>query len=217
MKEEFSSTADEATGIVAAIQVKHSREHPRDYYICFRHAYFQGRNATGLEENHIFKSLFVKNLHPCLRLHVEMSMLQENLSLKEIRKMTQVIWKIIVNSKSSGKTPEPAFTNTRASQKPPASKHHPPNRPKGGDKRTHRDIERNRHVHQLRCDRHADKRSCRRPYAEILAQNYGQPAYHSDDDHNFSDHGSVHSHNFLDSDSASEILSAPSSGLLLRA
>lgn len=121
--------------------------------------------------------------------------------------MTQEIWEIIVNSKSSGKTPEPAFSNTTASQKSPASKHHPPNRPKGGDKRAHRDIERNRHVHQLRRDRHADKRSCRRPYAEILAQNYDQPAYHSDDDHSFSDHGSVHSHNSLASDSGSEFLS----------
>ena len=41
LKGEFSSAADEATAMVAAIQVKHSRrEHPRDYYIRLRHAYF---------------------------------------------------------------------------------------------------------------------------------------------------------------------------------
>ena len=54
LKEELSSTADEATAIVAATQIKHScHEHPRDYYMCFRHAYIQGRNAPGLEENPI--------------------------------------------------------------------------------------------------------------------------------------------------------------------
>ena len=69
----------------AAIQVKHScHDHPRVYYMRLRHAYFEGKNAPGLEEN-------------------------------------------------------PTF---------------------------------NRHVHELRQDRHAHKRSCRRPYAEILAQDY---------------------------------------------
>uniref|UniRef100_A0A671XSV6 Uncharacterized protein n=1 Tax=Sparus aurata TaxID=8175 RepID=A0A671XSV6_SPAAU len=132
LKEEFSSTADEATGIVAAIQVKHSRrKHPRDYYICFRHAYFQGRNAPGLKENPIFKVLFVKNLHPCVRPHVEMSTRQENLSLKEIRKMTQVAWETMVNLKSSGKTPEPAFSNNSVS-KIPCLKTSPSQQTKGG-------------------------------------------------------------------------------------
>ena len=65
LKEEFSSSADEATGTVAAIQVKHShREHPRYFYIRFRHAYYQGRNAPGLEENPIFKScLWITSNH----------------------------------------------------------------------------------------------------------------------------------------------------------
>lgn len=121
--------------------------------------------------------------------------------------MTQVIWETVVTSKSIGKTPEPACWNTAASQKSSASKCHPPNRPKGGDKRMHRDTKRNRHIHQLCRDRHADKWSCRRPYAEILAQNYDQPANCSDDDQSFSDHSSVHSHNALDSDSAPELLS----------
>ena len=60
--------------------------------------------------------------------------------------MKQGIWEIVVTSNSIGKTPEPACSNTAASQKSPASKRHPPNRPQGGDKKMHIDIECNHHV-----------------------------------------------------------------------
>ena len=84
LKDKVSSTADETTAIVEAIQVKHShRKHTRDYYMHLRHAYFQGRNAPGLEENPTFKFLFVKNLHPCVGTHIAIGMCQEDLSLNE--------------------------------------------------------------------------------------------------------------------------------------
>ena len=151
LKEDFTSTAGEATAMVAAIQVKHSRrEHPRDYYMRLRHAYFQGKNAPPLEESPTFKSLFVNNIHPYVHTHNAVRMWQENHPLNEIRKMTQVIWETVVTYKSSGKTPEPASSNTAESQKSPPSKRHIPSRPKGGDKRMHRDTESKHHVHQPR-------------------------------------------------------------------
>ena len=213
--EEFSSPADEITSMVAALQIKHSRcEHPRDYYKRLRHAYFQGKNAPGLEENSTFKSLFLRNLHPCVRTHVVLRTHQGNPSMHEIRKMTQVAWETAVTFKVRGETTELARSNTEASHRSTASKDHPHNRPKGGDKKPRRDTERNRHVHQLRRDRHSHNRSSRRPYAEILAQKYDQPMYGSDDDHSISDYHLEHGHNPSDSDSASECLSA--SGYLER-
>ena len=206
--EEFSFPADETTSMVAALQIKHSRrEHPRDYYQRLRHAYFQGKNAPGLEENPIFKSLFLQNLHPCVRTHVVLMTHQGNPSLHEIRKMTQVAWETVVKPKAGGKTTEPASSNTEVSYRSAASKDHPHNSPKGGDKKQHRNTERNRRVHQLRRDRHSHNRSFRRPYAEILAQKCDQTMDRSDDDHSISDHSSLHGHHSSDSDSASECLS----------
>ena len=116
--------------------------------MCLRHAYFQDKNVPGLVENNTMKSLSVNNLHLCVNTRVAIRMGQENLSLNEIREITQVVRVTVVTSKSIGKTPQ------------------------------------------------------REPYAEILAQNYqnyDQPANCSYDDHGFSDHSSVHSHNSLGS------------------
>ena len=216
--EEFSSTADVTSAMFAALQIKHSRsENPRDYYRRLRHAYFQGKNAPGLEENPIFKSLFLQNLHPCVRTHVVLRTRQGNPSLLEIRKMTQIAWETLVISKRGGKPTEPTSSNTDVSSRSATSKDHLHNRSKGGHKRLHKDTERNRHVHQLRRDRHSHNRSVRKPYSEILSQNWRD---RSDDDHSISnhssdsDHGSEHGHNLADSDSYSECLSA--SGYLER-
>lgn len=199
--EEFSSPADEISGIVAASQIKHSRlEHPRDFYRRFRHAYFQGKNAPGMEENSTFKSLFMKNLHPSIRSHVTLKTLDGKPSMHEVRKMTQMAWETLVSSKDMRKNTELSSSNTHVSSKPSASRPHPHYTSKGGDKRSHRDTERNRRVHQLRRDRHSHSRSCKKPYAEIVAQNYEQ----SDDDHSISDHSEEHGQPHSDNDSISE-------------
>ena len=123
--EEFSSTTDETTSVVAALQVKHScHEHPRDYYQLLKHAYFQGKNAPGLEENPTFKSLFLQNFHPCVHTHVALMMDKGNPSLHEIRKMTQVAWETVVKSKAGGKTIDPASSNTEVSYRSAISKVH---------------------------------------------------------------------------------------------
>ena len=44
------------------------------------------------------KSLFVNNLHLRVHTHVAITMCQENLSLNEIREMTQVVWETVVIS-----------------------------------------------------------------------------------------------------------------------
>lgn len=190
------------TSLVAASQIKHSRrEHPRDYYKRLRHAYFQGKNAPGLEENPIFRSLFLRNLHPCVRTHVTLKTHKGNPSMQEIRKLTQMVWETIVTSTAGGETTEPV-SSSLASHRHTASKHHPHNRTKGGDKRPHRDTGRSRHVHHLR--QHPHSRSSRRPYAEILTQTYDQQLNYSDDDHSTSDNRLEHDHNLYDSDSISE-------------
>ena len=197
LKEEFSSTADEAHGMFAALQIRHSRlEHPRDYYNRLRYAYFQGKNAPGLEENPFFKSLFLQNLHPCVRTHVVLSTLQDNPSLHELRKITQQVWETVVLSKAKRRATELVSPQPVASQRSTVPKHHPQprNRTKGGDKRMHRDTERNRHVHHMRRDGHSH-RSRRMPYADILAQNYDQQVDRSEDD--ISDCSSQYGNNFF--------------------
>ena len=208
--EEFSSTADEITAMVAALQIKHSRrESPKDYYNRLRHAYFQGNNAPGLEENPTFKSLFLKNLHPCVRTHVVLMTRQGNPSMHEVRKMTQMAWETVVSFKAKVIRTVPASPESPVSCRPPAARTHPHHRPKGGDRRQHRDTERNRPVHHLPRDRHSHNRSCRRPYSEMSAHNYDQPMDHSEDDRSISDQSSEHGYDYSDSGNASGCLSAP--------
>lgn len=198
--EEFSSTVDEITSIVTASQIKHSRrENPRDYFRRLRNVYFQGKNTPGLEEHPTFKSLFLRNLHPCIRTHVVLMTQQGKPSMQQIRKMTQVAWETVVTSKATVGAPEPVNSNTKVSNTSAASKLHPHNKPKGGDKRQRRDTERNRHVHQLPGDRHSHSRSCRKSYTDILAQTHYQPLDCSDDDHSISEYSSNHSYNPADS------------------
>ncbi|KAF0024923.1 hypothetical protein F2P81_021804 [Scophthalmus maximus] len=93
LREEYSPFTDEASatlGAFAIMQKKH--ESPRDYYRRLRNAYFQGRNAPGLEEDHAFKSLFLPNLHECLRYKVTMHCRTGGLTMQEIKKYAQLAW-----------------------------------------------------------------------------------------------------------------------------
>ncbi|KAF0037918.1 hypothetical protein F2P81_010792 [Scophthalmus maximus] len=93
LREEYSPFTDEASatlGAFAIMQKKH--ESPRDYYRRLRNAYFQGRNAPGLEEDHAFKSLFLHNLHECLRYEVTMHCRTGGLTMQEIKEYAQLAW-----------------------------------------------------------------------------------------------------------------------------
>ncbi|KAF0025025.1 hypothetical protein F2P81_021906 [Scophthalmus maximus] len=185
--EEFSSTADEIAAMVAASQIKQSRlEHPRDYYKCLRRVLSRKKRHQAYKKT-TFKSLFLQNLQPCIRTHVVLRTHHSKPSMHELRKVTQMAWETIVTSKAKGGTPAPTSSDTKVSHTPTASKDHPHSRTKGGDKKSNRDTERNRHVHQLRRDRHSQNRSSRRPYAEILAQNVDHPIDRPDDDFIISD------------------------------
>ena len=205
--EEFSSTADEITSIITASQIKHSRrENPKDYFRRLRHVYFQGKNAPGLEENPNFKSLFLRNLHPCIRTHVVLMTQEGKPSMQQIRKMSQVAWETVVTAKATQGATEPVKTDTKVSNSSAASKLHPQNKTKGGDRRQRRDTERIRHVHQVPRDRHSHSRSCRKPYSDILAQT---THHYSEDDDSISEYSSKHGYDRYDraySDSASEVL-----------
>ena len=109
-----------------------------------------------------------------------------------------VVWlnrQLLTNSRVHALGASPKFT---------ASQVHPHYRSKGGDKRPHRDTERNRHVHHQRRNGNTSPRSSRRPYSEIMAQKHDLPLDSSGDDYRYTDRLSDHGHKAPDSDSASD-------------
>ncbi|KAL7374388.1 hypothetical protein ABVT39_028159 [Epinephelus coioides] len=93
LREEYSLYTDEASatlGAFAILQKKH--QPPQEYLRRLRTAYFQGRNAPGLEEDHAFKSLFLHNLHESLRYDVTMHCRTRGLTMQEIKKYAQLAW-----------------------------------------------------------------------------------------------------------------------------
>ncbi|XP_076855080.1 uncharacterized protein LOC143510013 [Brachyhypopomus gauderio] len=103
LAEEYSPFFDEASAFMSAINIKHKRsEHPRDYFNRLKQTFFQGRNGPGLTEDRTFKSLFLHNLHPCVRTHVTLLACQGDLSMREIRKTTQTVWETVVQPSMPG-------------------------------------------------------------------------------------------------------------------
>ena len=93
LREEYSPYVDQASAALGAFSIVQERhEPPREYYQRLRSAYFQGRNAPGLEEDQAFKSLFLHNLHESLRYDVTMHCRTRNLSMAESRRYAQVAW-----------------------------------------------------------------------------------------------------------------------------
>ena len=56
----------------------------------------QGKNRPGLEEDTAFKSLFLYNLHPCVRAQITLMTRQGNPTMQEIGKLTEIAWEIVV-------------------------------------------------------------------------------------------------------------------------
>lgn len=93
LREEYSQYTDQASAILGAFAIMQKRlEPPKEYYRRLRAAYFQGRNAPGLEEDHAFKSLFLHNLHESVRYDVTMHCRTANLAMQEIRRYAQLAW-----------------------------------------------------------------------------------------------------------------------------
>lgn len=93
LREEYSLYPDPAAATRSALAIvqKHN-ESPRDYYRRLRTAYSQGQNAPGLENDPMFKSLFLSNLHESVRYEVTMHCRANTLTMQEIRKYAQVAW-----------------------------------------------------------------------------------------------------------------------------
>lgn len=159
------SAADEITAMVTDSPIKHSRhEHPRDYLdvwgMCSS-SESPSQECTRFRRNPHLQALLlylghIKVTPWCRR-----------------RKLTQLVWETLFAFRAVGKNTEPATSNTVASPRSTALKHHPRKSSKGGDKRQHGDH--SHHVHQLSWDRHSHSRSCRNPYSEILGRHYNQP------------------------------------------
>ncbi|KAI3375545.1 hypothetical protein L3Q82_003873 [Scortum barcoo] len=93
LREEYSPYTDPASAALSAFSIAQKKnEPPKEYYRCLRAAYFQGRNAPGLEEERGFKSLFLHNLHEMVRYDVTMHCRTSNLSMQEIRRYAQLAW-----------------------------------------------------------------------------------------------------------------------------
>lgn len=93
LHEEYLPYSDEASATLGACAIlQKKKESPCDYYRRLRNTYFQGCNAPGLEEDHAFKSLFLHNLHECMRYDVTMHCRTGGLTMLEIKKYVQMAW-----------------------------------------------------------------------------------------------------------------------------
>nr|XP_054594803.1 uncharacterized protein LOC129162479 [Nothobranchius furzeri] len=93
LRDEYATYADSASATMGAFPIKHRRnEPPREYYRRLKSAYFQGRNGPGLEEDPAFRSLFIHNLHECVRSEVSMYCRMKKLTTQEIRRYAQQAW-----------------------------------------------------------------------------------------------------------------------------
>ncbi|KAJ8334252.1 hypothetical protein SKAU_G00398910 [Synaphobranchus kaupii] len=97
--EEFSPFANETSATISALQIRHRRsEAPKEFYNRLKHAFFQGRNGPGLTEDRAFKSLFLHNLHSCIRTHVTLMTQIDNPPMHEIRRIAQVAWETVAHT-----------------------------------------------------------------------------------------------------------------------
>ncbi|XP_070398842.1 uncharacterized protein mosmoa isoform X1 [Nothobranchius furzeri] len=93
LRDEYATYADSASATMGAFSIKHGRnEPPREYYRRLKSAYFQGRNGPGLEEDPAFRSLFIHNLHECVRSEVSMYCRMKKLTTQEVRRYAQQAW-----------------------------------------------------------------------------------------------------------------------------
>lgn len=100
MIDEYSTYTDETAATMEALQVKHQKhEHPRTYFTRLREAYFQGSHAPGLEEDRIFKSFFLNNLHPSIKDQTNIICRQKFHTMKEIRAVATMTWQTLVKPK----------------------------------------------------------------------------------------------------------------------
>lgn len=96
LMEEYSSYDDAAAAFLSAHQIRHKRtENPREYYVRLRIAYFQGRNASGQEEDRRFKSLFLTNLHHSIRDQVTLKCRTHHHTMVEMRRLAKETWEVI--------------------------------------------------------------------------------------------------------------------------
>ena len=153
-------------------------EHPREYYRCLRHAFFQGKNRSGLEKNPAFKSLYLHNLHPCVRTQITLMTKQGDPSMWEIRNMTQIAWEIVHLSKGESRTSHLKPTGSDVFAAKTSSSHvsqDHPNTTKGGGNRPQRDLDKCRVCDQ--CRNHRPESTKGRQDSNILAQT--EPTFYS--------------------------------------
>ena len=130
---EYLPRFDQATAMIKSVEVKHGRtERPKDFYQRLKYAFFQGRSGPGLVEDQAFKSLFVHNLHPCVRTHVSLFSRGQHSAL-ELRNEAQMVWdtlrivprnggletaKPVVPTKPAGTSQAASFQNNGSKQQP---------------------------------------------------------------------------------------------------
>jgi len=94
---QYSTYMEETSATLSAFQIKHRRtETPREYY----RRMLTSREAMhkALKDNGGFKSLFLYNLHPCVRTHVTLMCKHGRPTMQEVRKMAQMTLETVVRT-----------------------------------------------------------------------------------------------------------------------
>ncbi|KAM3590701.1 uncharacterized protein V6R79_014585 [Siganus canaliculatus] len=93
LQEEYSTYSNLVSAMQAALKTRQEKsEPPKQFYWRLRSAYFQGRNAPGLEEDPAFRALFLNNLHSDIQWFVNHQCRNNKMSVQEIRRFAQEVW-----------------------------------------------------------------------------------------------------------------------------
>ncbi|KAM3608871.1 uncharacterized protein V6R79_005962 [Siganus canaliculatus] len=93
LQEEYSTYSNLVSAMEAALKTRQEKsEPPKQFYWRLRSAYFQGRNAPGLEEDPAFRALFLNNLHSDIQWFVNHQCRNNKMSVQEIRRFAQEVW-----------------------------------------------------------------------------------------------------------------------------
>ena len=95
-------------GLPSAMSVRqHGGEDINRFYNRLRIAFFGNQNFPAMEENQIFKDLFLTNLHPALRSHIPLGTNFKELSAKKLRNLARAAFD------RESVEPQGAFCNTQ--------------------------------------------------------------------------------------------------------
>lgn len=93
LRAEYTIYQNPSVSRLSALQTKQNRyESPREYYERLRRVYFAGADSPRAEEDVMFKSLFVSNLHPTIRKSLSLLVDVDHMTAAELRQLAMRAW-----------------------------------------------------------------------------------------------------------------------------